>query len=646
MALLARSKPSEGDKLDKDTQSRLDRGRARHKYWKPRWAETLAFVEGRQFVFKSNAVGQNSVNELDATEGGAKPAWKARTTRNRLLGLYLAEVSMGTQRVPQYEVTPSNTDPEVVSAARLAEKVLFYLYNHLGLRQKLVEAYGYAVSCGEGFLRPYWDPTAGDPLPPDDENPEEQLYTGELCVDSYGPQEVYWEPGVRFEDSPWHAIDQSKTIDEVKALAGYLGGDLKPDARGSDSFVSGQLDKSAVKGDMVRLTEYLERPSRQNKWGRRLFIANDRVVTPPEAYPSRVVGPKGVEACILKITFIPTPWRDRDMGIVEHAIDAQRTVNDSTNKSIEAKNLILIPRLVTGSSGIRDRLTDQPGSMVRSKGPVDQVKWIDVPPGIMDPLFQMARQAVEDMEAIFAQRQLPPGVDAAKAMATWIEQQNAIKQFIIANLADVHSRLGMHLLWNVQQYFTEPRLLAIQGRHGLEYIPDFKGADLKNQISVTVNPGSISPRTRGDIEQKVMGYADRGWITPQQAMAAIDGGYSEDLLEDYELDVSRADRENQQMLAMGTELLPGGDVPIAQDYDNHPVHLHRHTTWMKTREFEEAGPMTQEAARLHVQQHKMLEAQQQAQQQAQQIQTAQQLGMANATRPPSAGMPDLPSLTQ
>jgi hypothetical protein len=53
-----------------------------------------------------------------------------------------------------------------MAAAKLSEKVLMYLYDFLDLREHLVEAYGYAVACGEGFIRPYWHAQAGDPLPP------------------------------------------------------------------------------------------------------------------------------------------------------------------------------------------------------------------------------------------------------------------------------------------------------------------------------------------------------------------------------------------------------------------------------------------------------------------------------------------------
>jgi hypothetical protein len=74
----------------------------------PAWAEPLAFIEGRQFVFRSKAGTTTTLNELDTSPGGAKPDYRARTVRNRVLDFWLSEVSAGTQRVPQYEVTPTS----------------------------------------------------------------------------------------------------------------------------------------------------------------------------------------------------------------------------------------------------------------------------------------------------------------------------------------------------------------------------------------------------------------------------------------------------------------------------------------------------------------------------------------------------------
>lgn len=656
--------------LPGDIQRRLDRGRANHKKWLPAWAECLAFIEGRQFVFRAKSSTGTALQELETREWGDKDPNRARTVRNRVLGFYLSEISMGTQRVPSYEVSPENNDPEVINAARLAEKVLLYLYGFLRLRKTLVECYGYAVACGEGFVRPYWDPTAGALLPsacPEcqhmtSEAPGtdtacehcqapftvEALHEGELCVRAYGPHEVYWEPGLTFDRSGWHAIDTAMTVAQAKALPGYLGGDLRADTQASGSFIQGQITRQATNPDTVLVTEYLELPSDQEPAGRRFYMANGRRITPADDYPMIVQGPEGPEPVLLKVPYVPTPWRDRDMGLVEHLIDAQRTLNDCVNKGIEHKNLFIHPHWTAPvGSMTTTRMKATAGGVTYYNvvgGGQQKPEPVTAPP-IPDGLFRMAEQAVADMEEIASQRGLPDTTTSGREISARLERDQIRRQFVIQALADFHSRLGHHLLAYVQQYFTEARNLVIAGHSGAEYVYDFKGADLKNQLAVRVLPGSIEPQTRAAMEQKILAYADRGWISPDRAMAAIDNGTVEDLAKDFELDEAKQQRENQAMEAAGSGL-PGAALPDAAKFDNHPVHLAVLHSRMKTREWESMPEGVKAAFVAHEAQHQQFMAMQAAEQQAAQVQTAQQLGMGNAARPQSAERPPPPSLQQ
>jgi hypothetical protein len=318
-------------------------------------------------------------------------------------------------------------------------------------------------------------------------------------------------------------------------------------------------------------------------------------------------------------------------------------MNDCENKGIEWKNLALLPQLLAPRGGKIDRPTTEPGAVIRYD-PISGQKpeWRPVPP-IPDSLFQLRQNAIEDMEAISSQRSPSGGVDSGKGMATFIESEARRGQLQTGDLAAFHSRLGRHLLLWVQERYTEERLLTIEGRHGVEYIPDFKGAKIREQTAVRVLPGSIEPLTRAAIEQKVMNYAQMGWLSKEQAIAAINNGTAQDLIDTYELNVSKQHREIQTMIAMGNEALPGGDIPIAAPFDEDPIHMEILTRWMLTKEFEEEPPQVQEAANLHYQQHEqqkytkeMLDSQQQTQQ-------AEQMGMSNAARPQGQAKP-LPSL--
>jgi hypothetical protein len=404
---------------------------------------------------------------------------------------------------------------------------------------------------------------------------------------------------------------------------------------------------TSYKGDLVMLTEYLELPTQEHPRGRRLFIANNRLVTEPEDYPMLVKSSQGYEHCILKMPYYPTPDRDRDMGMVEHQLDPQRTLNDCTNKAIEWKNVAISPQLLAPKGSITERIDQSPGAVVKYN-PVGGQKpeWRTVP-AIPDSIFTLRTQAIEDMEEIASQRSAPAQIDSGKSLVVWNERQDSRRQFILLALADFHSKLGRHLLEYVQAYYTEGRLLKVNGRFGEESIHDFKGADLRSQVDARVLAGSIEPRTRQFIEQRVMNFAQLGWISPDRAMSILEGGGGEDLIDDYELDASKQQREIQRMVALTDPNAPPGEAPVAASYDNHQIHLAILTRWMKTQDYERQPPDTKAAAEAHAAQHKQFIDQEQLKAVAQQNAQAAQQGMNNAANPqgpkPNPSLPALPT---
>ena len=67
----------------------------------------------------------------------------------------------------------------------------------------------YAVVADMGFAWPYFDTTVGSPI-------ADGVSTGEIVIRIFGPNEVFWEPGVRFSESRWHAVERA--CDEIRWL--------------------------------------------------------------------------------------------------------------------------------------------------------------------------------------------------------------------------------------------------------------------------------------------------------------------------------------------------------------------------------------------------------------------------------------------
>jgi hypothetical protein len=175
-----------------------------------------------------------------------------------------------------------------------------------------------------------------------------------------------------------------------------------------------------------------------------------------------------------------------------------------------------------------------------------------------------------------------------------------------------------------------------------------------------VLPGSLEPLTQEALTQKVMSYAQLGWISPEAAMNAIDGGSAELLVKDYEMDLGRA-WYVIQLIKQGPEVLfnqpdfqpagpptpenPMGTPPIPgwmpRPFDKVAVHKQVFENWMKSADWNMLPEPMREAALLYYNALITMEQQAAAEAAQQQIAMAQGLGQANAAKP-QAGVEPVP----
>lgn len=612
--------------------------------------ECMAFWRGDHYVYVNadkRLVHQATVTSVD---GSGKPPHRVRNTWNLIRGVVEGKVSAATQRVPAYDISPSTTDPEDAGAARLAGQVALYGYDRWRLRRATKKVVTHALVGREGFAQPYFDPDVAPYVPivtPDGE--VKTVGTGEIKIKTYGPNEVGWEPGVDFEDSPWFVCRQARDPKSTASAYNYRG-TLTPDAQTSDEIGD---DRSKARPKLVMVSEYYERPSLSNPQGRRLVIANDTILA-DEEYPARDGEGNIVDEPVLhRLSYTVDPDADRDLGLVDQLLDPQRTFNDSHSKVSEWKNRALNPQMKAPIGSLKGRRTDEPG-VINYYQPIGgkEPEWEKVPqiPGELFQLIDLSREILYDIAAV---GDPPDNIEAARARAAEIEQAQQRWQSFIGDLAEWHSRVMRHCLSLVARHYTEPRMLKIKGRFGPEQVSDFRGADLRDQIDVTVLPGSIEPRTRQAIIQQIQWIATvfPGYLTPEAALAAINGGTAEKLIESYELDVARAHQVIQKLKAGPEVFLAEAGNPdrppswMPRPFDNLAVHKAIFADWMKTSDYDLAAEPVKEAADLYWRGLEYLEAQRAAQQAAMQNAIAAQQGMTNAAAPQTKGMPSLPGVT-
>jgi hypothetical protein len=283
-------------------------------------------------------------------------------------------------------------------------------------------------------------------------------------------------------------------------------------------------------------------------------------------------------------------------------------------------------------------------------------------PHIPQELFQIYTTMRDAMQFFASYADSTPAPNVAAAAISADQQQSAARwESFLGDLAAFDSRLMRHCLMLVGRYYTEPRLLKINGWFGPDLVSDFTGAQLNGQVDVTVLPGSLTQLSRGEMQGRLQWIAQTfpGWLNPEMALAALDGGAAQTLVRSYELDDAKVCRiimkiRDGTVMDMPTrhETDPQTGAPLIDpatgqpaevpmympmpDVDNLTVWRRRIGDWMKTPDYERTDPGMQEVAKQILAAINVLEQQAAQRQAVQQTQLAQQLGMGNAAKGPSA----------
>src|SRR6266498_2259315 len=181
--------------------------------------ERYEMWRGKQYAYVDSKNKLNWLPTKTTPTGGGKRPWLSRSVNNLLIDIVAHEVSAVTQRIPNYEVTATSYDPAKRSAAKTAEQFLQYGYEKWDLQMAAVYAVTHAVVGQESFAWPYFDNTVGPMIM----GPDGKSVTGrgEIKVRVYGPQDVMWEPGERYEDSNYHTVMRNMTVQELVSQPGF-----------------------------------------------------------------------------------------------------------------------------------------------------------------------------------------------------------------------------------------------------------------------------------------------------------------------------------------------------------------------------------------------------------------------------------------
>lgn len=649
--------PAKAEPVPGDIKKRMDRGRQAMRRDAAKRRLCMRFERGDTYHYLDSKGLLNAQPTTTAIGGGGKPEHRIRNKYNMIRPIVEDKVSTATQRIPSYTCSPSSADEDKIAAARLSEKIAVYGYDKWRLRQMSIRVAKLAIAHGgEGFAMPYFDANVG---PYDIGADGEMEGRGEIRWITLNGNQVYWEPGTVYEQSRWWAIERARPVDEVSTEFHTI---VTADATTSD-IPSDNRDLE----NLVTVSEYFERPCANYPQGRWMVVANGKQLCPERTYPLTNADGEALDEPLLhRLVYTVDPDTDRDLGLVWQLIDAQRTIQDCWNKLLEWKNRCLNPQILAQVNSLIDRPDDVPGAVKYYRGTV-KPEW-ETPPPVPSALFDMLGLMKQDMRDMSAYEDVQAQARLAAATVDAVLQQSQARWgSFLGDLAEFHSRFMRHCLLLVAQYYDEERLVKIRGMTGWESIPAFKGSDLLSEVDVIVQPDSLRYKSRDELRQEIYAMADRMWISPQQAMAAIDNGTAEKLVESYQLDVAKSNRiiqriRNGTVMDMPTRHDQGPDgLPLMDPatgmpaevptympdvQDNKEVWISVFGDWMKTDEYESLDPAMQAVSKQIFTGIKHMQAQEAQQAAEAQAAQAEALGMQNATRPSGAKpLPNMPGAT-
>lgn len=666
------------EKLDSATSEKLDRGRKQRDKYVSTWAICDAYYHGRQNVVRSVS-DPNKIVELARRRQTATGELQYRRITNRILPVVSTLVAKYASRVPGYSVQPDSGDPIAINNARSSEHALRSEYTRLNMARKVPDLLTLAANQGDGFANVYWDPSAGAEI-------VDGVFEGNIVFDILPTQCVIWEGGLRYEESPWFGWERAIPASEATRKYGIK--DPDKDAISQGSLIDNVLGAAeGEKGNMVTVTHYLERPTKDNPKGRRLVLIGERIVKDePYTYSADKFAETQDDNWLVRFSYFNSPSRDRNMGVTEQLIDVQNAWNVTENQIAKVKDLRTNRPMICLKGSYNGPANLVPGGKYEYNEPDGKPEFLDVPEVGQDTFnyLDLLRSNFEDLSGQHAvsRGESPTGVDTASGLQSLIQQDDSQRAAILHGIADAHAKVGLRILLLLRAYASESRLMQYTGKSGHEGVMMFRGGEQvpKKNLCVRVSPGSIEPRTRDQIQTLVMAYADRGWIDPRVAMSAVEAGTAENVLDQFDLDVQWQQREDRRMAALAEGDLqalaaaldkeaeikaeyvkaktiaeqvgelppppppPAGPWPHARDFDNHQVHMDTMNLYRKTEEFDLLPEEVKGAFQSHYEEHESFKAQ--ADQRAFEAQQAQAIeqGQANAAKPTRVrGVPSAPA---
>lgn len=623
------------------------------------WYLNLAFYFGKQNV----AVLKPQYTGVGPTQSRLwippAPYYRARPVINRVRPIIRTELSQLTANRPNAQVVPASAEDRDMYAAMAGEQIWYNFYQDKKVKHTLRRAVWWMLTCGNGFIKTWWDHSAGPVGPKTDPmtdqpviNPltgqPEQAPVGDVVFSPETPFHVLC-PDLReeeLESQPFlvHAQTKSPEWVEMNFKQALDGTPIKPGASADaqdileDSFLNLIGTQALDRQKSVTVLEVWVKPGAIPLFPEGAFftLVGDKVVQGFQGWPySHGKFP------FAKFDHIPG-GKFYSTSVIEDIIPLQREFNRTRGQIIEAKNRTAKPQLMSYRGAIDPaKVTSEPGLVIQVTPGFEYPQAVPLM-GIPNYVIQELDRILADMNDISGQHevthgQVPAGVTAATAISFLQERDESKLSPTFDSLEEGIEKTAQMALTYVKDYWDTERLVRITGPDGSFDVQAFKGSDLRNNIDIRIEAGSSLPVSKAAKQAFIMDLMTQGFIDPKEGLEVMEMGGINKIYEKFQVDQRQAQRENLRMSKVTEDLLQeynqrnmqmleqsvqedpetGEQIATAFDgqepplivpvntWDNHELHIEYHNRFRKSQAFENLPDYVKTLYEMHVQQHIM-----------------------------------------
>ena len=614
------------------------------------WFIALNFFMGRQYIIPTDATREFHVP--------SDPKHRVRHVVNKIKPYVKTLISKLTRQEPIPEVSPASSDLDDLQKARIANGLVEFWNQDLGIQRILTDRlFPWVAICGTGFLRPFWNPSRGRPwklkrgevssdifsdaarvigrkMRESDEEigemDEVDASEGDCDIAVVSPFAFFCNPNaVEVNDSLWVLESNVRDMDALNEQWGPASEEVSPDGDADwrdweQRLLGSDLQQSDVwehlgSGKRAEFPKVVEkqlwiRPCRMFPDGKFCVVAGKKVLHD---------GPFPYDHGRLPyICFRDNSVPNRLWGqaTVEDLIPIQKAINSKKSKFHENFNLMARPKFLNPKdSGVSDAsFTNAPGEVISHNS--------GSPPTILPPppmpayAENMIAQDMTDFEEVSGQHEATKGdapgrVDSAEGLI-------ALQEADDSRLGPNHrsNAVGLGEVWSqmlslAHQFYDVDRLVRIRGRSGIIEARTFQGTDLEpkgfsGRFDVRAQIGSGLPLSRGARSQFVLSLVEKGLFSPQNpedremVLRILEvGGPREAIFERAENDRAQAHIENMEMAL--------GIAHSVNTWDVHSVHKQIHNEFRRRPDYlmeVEKNPAIDQYLESHIRRHEEAEA--------------------------------------